>query len=550
MLRTWTTFYITIFTFSILLRPILSHPAPPGLVEQDKSEGSKRTSYSGYFMESIMTPEDAARLGFDDMKKQHKGKGAKTEPSVMSSLQKEKEMFLASSVKGGLGSSDNKDPEHVHPNVQKHLNKCEKHHGGKHGTGANCGEVHAASNFFRKNPSQEHIEGATFVAYGHPGGKKSNAPDFVPPCTGSGRHKWGCAQFVKSVTRPLDRPLTPLDRPLSPVPGAEGVGNVSPGPSSPKKGDTPLKQKPPPLRTGAGQSPLSALSNTGKAGSSQPAPPGRPSAPPKQRPGSESPQLQEQKKRPGPLAPLQPSLPRPNSPSKDRLATMQKLKEPIPNTKPSGPGSPSLRSQSNPKERPATPPSPKKQESLAPLPAHSFKLTFPGTSKEKPASPGGSGTKTASSPPKDHPLPPPPPPSSPPPKKADQNQNQKQATPPPPQQKAKAPASAPPAAKAQAPPRQQKNPAPPPIPKPANSSPPPSARPASSGGQGQSAARGGKGKKGKRSVEVLRRVLRREVLRREVLRREVLRREVLRRELVRRARTFGLTREGEGMGLL
>jgi len=269
MLRSWTTFYITVFTFLILLQPILSIPTPPGLVEQDKNEGSKRTSYSGYFMESIMTPEDAARLGFEDMKKQHKGKGGKTEPSIMSSLQKEKEMYLASSLKGGFASSDNKDPTHVHPNVQKHLTNCENHHDGKHGTGANCGEVHAASNFFKKNPAREHIEGAKFVAYGHPGGKKSSDPAIVDPCTGSGRHSWGCKQFLKSVTRPLHRPLTPLDRPFSPLPGSAGVGNASPGPSSPKKGDKPLEQKPSPLRTGAGQ----------PAGEIQDSPPSRPPSP-------------------------------------------------------------------------------------------------------------------------------------------------------------------------------------------------------------------------------------------------------------------------------
>lgn len=420
----------------------------------------------------------------------------------MSSLQSAAQLFLASSVKGGFPSSLNRDPEHVHANVQEHLKKCELVHGGKHGTGANCGEVHAASKFFKDNPDRKHIEGGKFVAFGHPFGNKLRKGEVVPPCTGSGKHNWGCEQFVKSVTRPLDRPLTP-------IPGREGVD---------AKGKAPAGGKPSPLRTGVvqvglsssiggkplfgggtigrkpgtnqnAQQPLSPLSNNspppqakpkqGKGQPGQPAPqgppPGRPVAPPKQRPEPEP----QQPQRPGPLAPLSPSA--------------SIFKNPSP-----------------PKERPASPGRP-----TSPQPAS-------GSGKSSPSAP------SSPRPPKDHPLPPPPPPSQRPVSALTQKQqssrpprpSQKQ-----PQQKAKAPASVPKPPSGPRPPTPPppaaRPPSPPPIPRPGSPSPPPSARPASPPWQ-VAGKKGGKGRKGKRDVKLTRALLRRALLRQALVRRAAI----------------------------
>jgi len=488
MLHPRTTFYITVFTFLSLLHPILSNPVPTTLVAPDDHGTSGRTSYSGQVDESTLSPTRAARLGFEDMKKQHKDKEPSKEPSIMSSLQISEKMFLASSVKGGFPSYLNRDPEHVHTNVQEHLRKCEQVHGGKHGTGANCGEVHAASKFFRDNPDKKHIEGGKFVAFGHPFGNKARKGDVVPPCTGSGKHNWGCKQFVKSVTRPLDRSLTP-------IPSRAGAD---------AKGKVPAGGKSSPLRAGAMQAEPSSFTG------------GKPSL------GGKNPGEKPRKDQNGqqPLNSISNNSPLPQAePKKSKAQPGQSAPQGPPQGRPAAP----------PKQRPE--PQPQRPGPLAPLSPSSARFKSPSPPKVRPTSPAGDGSGKSSStapssprPPKDHPPTPPPPPSQRPVSALTQKQ---QSSRPPQhetkqQQKVKAPTSVPKPSSGSRPPAPPppagRPPSPPPISRPVFPSPPPSARPASPPWQ-VAGKKGGKGRNGKRDVELTRALVRRALVRRALVRR-------------------------------
>jgi hypothetical protein len=197
-------------------KPAKNPPAKPAnapKISADPKEMDKITSYSGTgktYADAVKTSAD----GFKDMSQQHATGPHKDDPNakkpgIVSALNTPNgESRLHSSKVGGYPAEANKDPEHIMaPQTKSIMNACEQAHGGKHGTGGNCGEIRNADSYFKAHPKEDHIPpNSDWAAHGHYGTDRTTDQP-VPACSGSGTHNWGCKQFKEMAQTPAkDRP--------------------------------------------------------------------------------------------------------------------------------------------------------------------------------------------------------------------------------------------------------------------------------------------------------------------------------------------------------
>ena len=187
--------------------PADTRPANAPKISQNPTDPNKpnRYSYSGTG-QTYANAATSAKDGYNDMTRLHNNQQTPPngQPSIVSALNTpDGSSRLDSSYKGGFPAEANKDPKHVQaPQTQQILDACSDKYGGKHGNGANCGEIRNADGYFKDNPSATHIpEGSDWAAHGQV--RDGSVPkDGVAACTGGGTHNWGCKQFKDMAMTP------------------------------------------------------------------------------------------------------------------------------------------------------------------------------------------------------------------------------------------------------------------------------------------------------------------------------------------------------------